>query len=102
MQPRLVKMPLIHSKSDNDFDNSGVELTKVGSLYVIPEVKPRSVSIGSDGKAAEDCHSTRSTADVTDIDHSNRVSVESFGSTGSSDSNPQSPKNRRSRAPQFV
>lgn len=104
-QPRLVKMPLIHSKSDNDFDNSGVELTKVGSLYVIPEVKPRSVSIGSDGKAAEDslCHSTRSTADVTDIDHSNRVSVESFGSTGSSDSNPRSPKNsRRGRAPQFV
>ena len=98
-------MPLIHSKSDNDFDNGGVELTKVGSLYVIPEVKPRSVSIGSDGKAAEDslCHSTRPTADVTDIDHSNRVSVESFGSTESSDSNPQSPKNRRgSRAPQFV
>ena len=104
-QPRLVKMPLIHSKSDNDFDNSGVELTKVGSLYVIPEVKPRSVSIGSDGKAAEDslCHPTRPTADVTDIDHSSRVSVESFGSTGSSDSNPRSPKNsRHGRAPQFV
>ena len=103
-QPRLVKMPLVHSKSD-EFDNSGVMLTKVGSLYVIPEVKPRSVSIGSDGKAAEDSlgRPARPTADVTDIEHSNRVSVESFGSTGSSDSNPRSPKNtKRGRTPQFV
>ena len=105
--PRLIEVPLRRSQSEDSFNqDSGVVLTKVGSLYVIPEVKPHSLTIGNEMEEDPTHHhrqSQHSPSVLVDIDHTRRVSVDSFGSRSSDSSNPQSPKNKkRGRAPQFV
>lgn len=108
--PRLIEMPLRRSQSEDSFNqdssSSGIVLTKVGSLYVIPEVKPHSLTIDTEGEedpTYHHRHSQPSPSVLIDVDHTRRVSVDSFGSRSLDTSNPQSPKNKkRGRAPQFV